>query len=361
MHRFVSILIALAAVTLGAMPASSAPAYVAKPSVIVYPLTSNGSSIDREASSRLATIIATGIANTGKASVIPPPPGTERKDYLTTARGQGADFYVAGFISPLGNGASIVEQVVSVSSGVVVYSTTTQITTYAEAAGGGEDIAEFVSRYANRSLSQIPTPPPQTSPTPRAESEKNGTSTSLGGLFRRKKPAATAAPTTAPAAAVRNTAVSAPSAAPARAVPTGTPAAPVAPARTPAPAAAAAGVPVATVALPAIVNVGGSAESDLRALATRLFADRGFTAVETRAAACTGAPMERAVAGGALTTRADSQFGGTSATFEFTVVTCAGRTVFRRDFIRDAGGADSARVATERAVEAALGAYTNRR
>ncbi len=146
---------------------AAAPSGLAsKPNVIVYPFTANGSSLDREASSRLATIIATQMANTGQVTVVPPPPGTERKDYLTVARAHSAEYYIAGFISPLGNGVSVVEQVVSASSGIVVYSTTAQIQTYADAAGQGDDLAIFIGRHANRGLAAIGTAPPPSSPSP---------------------------------------------------------------------------------------------------------------------------------------------------------------------------------------------------
>ena len=173
-----------------------------KPSVIVYPFVATGSSVDRVASSRLATLIATQMANTGKVTVLPPPPGTERKDYLATARAQNADYYVSGFISPLGAGVSLVEQVVSTTTGIVVFSQSTQITTYAEAAGQGDDLAQYISSHANRALAGIGTPPPQTSPTPAAS---NGPQANLTGLFNRRKkatpaPKATAKPTPAPAA-----------------------------------------------------------------------------------------------------------------------------------------------------------------
>ncbi|HTD32529.1 MAG TPA: hypothetical protein VK665_02620, partial [Candidatus Elarobacter sp.] len=172
-----------------------------KPSVIVYPFVATGSSVDREASSRLATLIATQMANTGKVTVLPPPPGTERKDYLAVARAQNADYYVSGFISPLGAGVSLVEQVVSTTTGIVVFSQSTQISTYAEAAGQGDDLAQYISSHANRALAGIGTPPPQTSPTPAAS---NGPQADLTGLFNRRKkaapaPKATAKPTPAPA------------------------------------------------------------------------------------------------------------------------------------------------------------------
>jgi TolB-like protein len=354
-----------------------------KPSVVVYPFTANGSSIDREASSRLATIIATQLAQKGDIAVIPPPPGTERKDFLNVARAHSADYYVAGFISPIGNGVSVVEQVVSTTSGIVVYSTTAQIQTYADAAGQGDDLATFIVRHANRGLAAIGTAPPPSSPSPQPTSEAQ---TNLGKLFgRKKKPAATPKPaaattTTAPAAAARNaTPTPAAPAAAARAttapapLPVAAAAAPATPAPRTVPAAATAAprtvvaattptpAPRAVAAAPAqgyaVLPVSGPGPE--AALATQRLIDRTHgERADSAAAACTGhAP--HAVLAGTLSVRPDTAFGGHSATFDLHATDCAGKTLWHRSYSNDAGGTQSAQLATERAVEAAIGAYLN--
>jgi hypothetical protein len=329
--------------------AAKPDAFAVKPRAIVYPFTATGSSVDREASSRLATIIATRMAETGLVTVIPPPPATERKDFLSVARAQNADYYVAGFISPLGNGVSLVEQLVSSATGIVIFSQSTQLNTYAEAAAQGDDLAQFIARHANRAFSSIGTPPPQASPTPAASS---GPEANLGKLFgRRKKAAATpsvspkpVAVATEPAAALVNVA-------------------PTAPARpTPAP------TPKAVAAVPgaaggtehyAVLGVDGPADAALREhAAERLAAHAHAERAASTIAAC-GAQPVRAVFSGILAVRPDPQFGGASATFELDATDCSGKVVWRESFTRDAGGAQGTQIATERAVDAAIGAYLN--
>ena len=168
-------LLAVLLVTFLGLPlvaATPPPSLYSKPNVIVFPFTSTGSSVNREASSTLATIIATSMANTGLVTVTPPPPGTDRKDYLNVARANRSDYYISGFISPLGQGVSVVEQVVSTATGIVVFSQSTQLNTYNEAASQGDDLANFVYRHANRGLVAIGTAPPAASPTP---ASSNGT------------------------------------------------------------------------------------------------------------------------------------------------------------------------------------------
>jgi hypothetical protein len=67
----------------------------------------------------------------------------------------------------------------------------------------------------------------------------------------------------------------------------------------------------------------------------------------------------RAVLSGILAVRPDTQFGGGSATFELDAVDCSGKVLWRESFSRDAGGTQGMQLATERAVDAAIGAYLN--
>ncbi len=192
MLRNLTALLAFALALPLAASAQTATGLQIQPVVVVYPFASSTSSIDREASSRLATIIATGVANTHRVRVLPATPGTERKDYLTAARAVGADYYVSGFITPLGSGVSIVEQVVSAQTGIVLFSNSAQLDTYADAAGQGDTIGNFVFSHANRGMASIQAPPP--APAPTATSVGEAAQAKLGSLFKGKKGKATAAP-----------------------------------------------------------------------------------------------------------------------------------------------------------------------
>ena len=299
MSRFLAVVFA----SLGIALIAAGPTDVlGKPSVVVYPFTAATSTINRETTSELATLIATQMAATGRVTVIPAPPGTERKDYLAVARAEHADYYIAGFLSPLAEGVSVVEQVVSTTSGIVINSSTAQLTSYADAAGQGELLALMVSRHANRTLSSIGTPPPAPPPTvaPNSEAETN-----LGKLFaHKKKPAATPAPSIA------------------------------------------------------VVPVEGPADTALRdaatvRLASRAHADRTATA----AAACSGHPHDTILTG-SLSLKGDATT-GSSASLDLVATDCSGKTLWSRTFTSDATGAQGAQLATERVVDAAVGAYLN--
>ncbi|MEO7040593.1 MAG: hypothetical protein ABI186_11245 [Candidatus Elarobacter sp.] len=313
--------IASLAILLGFPLLAASPALFSKPAVVVYPFTANGTLADRETTSRLAAMIATQMATTGKVTVTPPPVGTERKDFLTVARTANADYYVTGYISPLGNGVSLVEQVVSTVTGIVVYSTTAQLETYADAAGQGDNLAAIISAHANRGLAAIGTPPPAPTPTQPATQEAQA---NLGKLFGHKKKPAGSAPTPAPKTV------------------------------------AAADATPAPPGNYAVIAVQGNADSRIRELATqRLLARTQGQRAANGAAACAAVPTLLDVLDATLNVRPDGASGGGSslATLQLVASDCAGRTVFRRDFTSDAGLSLNAEAATDQVVDAALEAF----
>jgi TolB-like protein len=327
-----------------------------KPTVIVYPFSANTSTVDREASSRLATIIATGMANSGKVFVTPPPPGTERKDFLSVARANHADYYISGFISPLGNGVSVVEQVVSTVSGIVVYSQSAQLATYDDAAGQGDDLANLVTRHANRGLAGIGTPPPQASPT---AAPSSGPEANLGKLFKRRpKATPTPKPTVKPSGVpIASTSVAAPPTSAPRTV-AAVPVPPRAATPTPAPPPP---PPAAAIAAGqyAVLPVDGTAEGALRELATQRLVARAMGQHAANAAEACATHGLKAVLSGTLAVRPDPQYGGYSASFDLSAHDCAGKLLWRQTHSNDAGGGQAAQVATERAVDGAIGAFLN--
>jgi TolB-like protein len=297
-----------------------APLLIGTPSVVVYPLTANDSSVDREANSRIATAIATRIAQAGGVKVIPPSPTVERANYLTDARQAGADYYVTGFVAGLGSGVSMILQLVSVQNGIVIYSTSAQVLTFADAAGQGDIIRSAILRHAGRSVAQIEALPSAVLPTP---SSGPGTEADLGKLLGRRNRAAA------------------------------TPAA-VAVAATPSPALA-------------LVPLSGSADAarrdaTLHALATQLEkagVHATVVAEQAPAQACGAAGKARGVLGGTLDVRTESGILGrsTRATLRLIEHDCAGKIVYDQTVARAAGGSEGAALAAEHAVDAAVGAY----
>lgn len=192
-------LVAASTLFLGAISHSLLPT----PRVVVFPLTVNGDA-QKDAGDRLAVMFAQQLADNG-LKVVPPAPETKRADFLTAARKLGCDYYVTGFITPLGPEVSVVEQVVSTASGTIIASNSAQFLTYADANGQGSLLAKAIFSHAERALASLETPVGAPTPTPRESPEAS--LSSFGGLFKhraRPKPAPSpsASAEEAPAAAV---------------------------------------------------------------------------------------------------------------------------------------------------------------
>jgi hypothetical protein len=288
-----------------------------KPVVMVFPFIPNGSSIDREALSSLAVLMAQQMANTGKVSVVPPPPGTERSAYLEAARKGGADYYVSGFISALGEGASLVEQVVSTGTGIVVFSHSAQISTVSDAAAQGVDLADSLNAYANRAFANVGTPPPAPAPSPTGGNEAN--LNGLAKLFHKR--GGEGAPAGASTARPASTAI------------------------------------VASTATQrageyTVLPIGGDAAASLRGAAAQQLAERAHALrAESASAACTAHPDTKLISG-TLATQSAS-FGTTRATFALKVAVCGGVTLWNQS-VSERGKPEPA---TQKAVDDALATY----
>jgi hypothetical protein len=168
---------------------AATPAFTIVPTVVVYPLSSS-SSLDRETAANISTTLANQIALGGAVKVVPAKAGVERENYLADSRSLGANYYVTGFVTPLGNGASIVEQVVSTTSGTLVFSVTNYITSMAEIASQGDQLRAGIIERSSRGIQAFTAPPPPPNNTPGPEASSGGADIKLG---RKKAPAATVA------------------------------------------------------------------------------------------------------------------------------------------------------------------------
>jgi hypothetical protein len=147
-------------VCLTAFLIDAAPAFTTIPAVIVYPFSGSSAELDREANARIATTLATQIALNGTVKVIPAKSGVERDKFLTDARSVGANYYVTGFVTPLGRGASVVDQVVSTVSGTMVFSVSDFVTTYADVVNQGDRLRAAILERATRGIAAFEAPPP---------------------------------------------------------------------------------------------------------------------------------------------------------------------------------------------------------
>jgi hypothetical protein len=195
------LLMLLALGTLGADP-DPFPA----PVVVVYPLTSTGGT-PADVGGNIAILLSTKLSQLGGLTVKPYTPGTERAQYLNAAIQAGADYYITGFLTPVGSDVSMIAQVVSTHSGSIVFSTTAVVHTYGDVVGQGDDLRAAILRHAGRGLPAVdPNAVGRGTPAPSAGTGGGVNLTRVLGHHDRNAPApspsAAAAPGTASAPSV---------------------------------------------------------------------------------------------------------------------------------------------------------------
>ncbi|MHB8146262.1 MAG: hypothetical protein ACYDGM_03240 [Vulcanimicrobiaceae bacterium] len=156
-------------------PAPTAAAY--QPSVVIYPFDESGT-LQPNVGLAVAHIYAQVIGSSPGVKVAAIGANVKRADYLTYAQSKKADYYISGYMTTLGGGAAIVEQVVDVSTGIIKYSQSGQIYDVNDAASlavQARTIILAASGIDNEGLAQAP----QSTPAP---STTNGAQVSLGGL-----------------------------------------------------------------------------------------------------------------------------------------------------------------------------------
>ena len=159
----------------------------APPTVIIYPFTVNGEA-DKRAGGKLASLYTQEIQTMGGVMIKPPPAqNVDRKLYLTDAVKSGVDYYLSGYITPLGEQVAVVQQLVSTNSGAIIWSSTAQMLTYSDAADQADTIRKVVLAHAGRVEASYQAQ--QSAATP--EPDQHGAQTNIAailGLFHRLRP-----------------------------------------------------------------------------------------------------------------------------------------------------------------------------
>jgi TolB-like protein len=183
-------------------PVATRAPQAGQPAVVVYPFTTP-SDIDPKTGAAIAQVYEQVLTQSGGLKVLDTPSDIKREDFAKYAHAKGADYFISGYLQPIGNGAAIVAQIYDVNGDISVYSATTQIQSMQDVASQALTARDLILRAAGIDRPEI-NEGPANSPTPSAT---NGASESLnallGGIFKPKakssaKPGATATPTPEP-------------------------------------------------------------------------------------------------------------------------------------------------------------------
>jgi hypothetical protein len=145
--------------------------------VLIYPFETQAGA-DPKIGAAISQILSQAMTQSGGINVLPVPPKVARSDYQTYAKQQHADFYIGGYVTPIGETASVVEQVVSVDSGVILYSQTAQVFSVGDVASQSLQARAVIEAYTNRGTQSIASTSSKT-PAPTAT---NGAQMKLGGI-----------------------------------------------------------------------------------------------------------------------------------------------------------------------------------
>lgn len=147
------------------------------PIVVVYPFDVQ-TGVDPRLGQAIAQILSQEMTAAGGINVLPVPANVKRTDFLTNARTNRADFYISGYVTPVGDHASVVEQVVSTDSGVILFSQTAQVQTVADVASQSLLARQQILAFVGRGTENVGTQPANTP----APTSTNGAQVPIQGL-----------------------------------------------------------------------------------------------------------------------------------------------------------------------------------
>lgn len=148
-----------------------------QPVVLVYPFEVQTGS-DARIGTAIAQILGQEMAAAGGITVLAIPQGIKRPAFLDNARAVKADFYISGYVTPVGESAAVVEQVVSVESGVILFSQTAQVSSVADVASQSLLARTQILAFVGRETENVGT---QTANTP-APTSSNGAQVPISGI-----------------------------------------------------------------------------------------------------------------------------------------------------------------------------------
>ncbi len=157
--------------------APPAPKLSQVPVILIYPFDVQ-TGADPKIGIAIAQISAQEMAAAGGLEVPPIPQGVKRADFLDFAHAQKADFYISGYVTPVGETAAVVEQVVSVDSGVILFSQTAQVSSVADVASQSLLARTQILAFTGRETQNVET---QASNTP-APTSTNGAKVPISGI-----------------------------------------------------------------------------------------------------------------------------------------------------------------------------------
>ncbi len=154
------------------------------PLVVVYPFDFS-TDMRSDTGTRTAQLFISQMNAAGGVDALQGPPAVKRASYLDYAKSLTAAYYVAGYMTPLGSGVSLVEQVVDTSTGTIILAATAQIQNFEDATSQAITIRDGIVAREQSKAQAFSESSAEATPAPLASNQAN-IGGGIAGLFKRR-------------------------------------------------------------------------------------------------------------------------------------------------------------------------------
>lgn len=165
-------------------PTSGPTAAPRLPLVVVYPFEYS-SDLQRDTGTKAAQLYVAEMNAAGGVDALQGPITVKRANYGTYAKSLNASYYVSGYMTPLGGGVSLVEQVVDTTTGTIILGATAQIGSFEDAASQAVSIRDGIIEREQSRAQAFQEASAQATPAPLPSNQAN-IGAGLSGLFRHR-------------------------------------------------------------------------------------------------------------------------------------------------------------------------------
>ncbi len=154
------------------------------PLVVVYPFDFS-SALRTDTGTRAAQLYVAEMNAAGGVDALPAPATIKRASFLDYAKSLSAAYYVSGYMTPLGGGVSLVEQVVDTQTGTIILGATAQIQSFEDAASQAVLIRDGIVQREQGKAQAFEQSSAQATPAPLPSNQAN-ISGGIAGLFKHR-------------------------------------------------------------------------------------------------------------------------------------------------------------------------------
>lgn len=152
--------------------------------VVIYAFDFS-SDLHADTGTKAAQLFVAEMNAAGGVDALQAPATIKRADFLTYAKSLNAAYYVSGYMTPLGGGVSLVEQVVDTSTGTIVLGATAQIQSFEDAASQAVGLRDGIVQREQSKAQAFDQSSAQATPAPLPSNQAN-ISAGIAGLFKHR-------------------------------------------------------------------------------------------------------------------------------------------------------------------------------